>query len=48
MAEPEKKPEENKKPDVSEDEEEDGYTCGKCCTGYGDCIVATCRVSFII
>ena len=35
----------DKNKSANEEEEEDGYTYGKCCKGYGDCIVATCRVS---
>jgi hypothetical protein len=34
----------NKAAAADEEEEDDGYSCAKCCTGYGNCIVAVCKV----
>lgn len=30
------------------EDEDEGYTCGKCCRGYESCIIWTCKVRKII
>ena len=48
MADNEKKDDKKDQGDNKNDSstEEEGYTCGKCCSGYGFCIVAMCKVNF--
>ena len=39
-----KDPNANKHKAVEDDDDDDGeYSCKKCCRGYGDCIVVTCK-----
>lgn len=50
MSDQQAKPEENKplndknKPASDEDEEDEGYSCGKCWDGYCACVVWSCKV----
>ena len=40
----EKKPVDNNKAGNDEEEEDEGYSCGKCWDGYCACVVWTCKV----